>query len=86
MDMIMSTLTRAPAAAAGPPAPSLYRSLAAALRRWWTARMERRLENLAIRELQAMSDRELRDIGIGRSHIAWSARVGRDRAQLHGWF
>jgi uncharacterized protein YjiS (DUF1127 family) len=86
MEMIMSTMRRARAAAAGPPARSLDRSVAGVLKQWWIGRLERRLENLAIRELQTMSDRELRDMGIGRSQIASSVRAGRGRAPLHGLF
>jgi hypothetical protein len=39
------------------------------------ARRARRLENLAILQLRAMSDRELKDIGIVRSQIAFAVRA-----------
>jgi uncharacterized protein YjiS (DUF1127 family) len=79
METIMSTITRAPAAAVRIPARTLAWRVGAALKRWWVARMERRLEHLAIRQLQAMSDRELKDIGIARSQIEFSVRTARDR-------
>lgn len=51
----------------------------AAFKRWWLARMMRRLENLAILRLQTMSDRELRDIGIVRSQIEFAVRSDHER-------
>jgi uncharacterized protein YjiS (DUF1127 family) len=77
MEMIMSTMTRAPAAVAGVSGGSASRWLGDVLKRWWVARMRRRLEGLAIRQLRAMSDRELKDIGVVRSQIEFSVR---DRA------
>ncbi len=80
----MSTMTRATAAAARPHR-RLLGGLAALLGRWWVARMERclqrRLERLAMRQLLAMSDRELRDIGVARSEIDFVARAGRERGR-----
>jgi uncharacterized protein YjiS (DUF1127 family) len=38
-------------------------------RRWWNAWMLRRQRRAAIRELHALDDRMLRDIGLGRSEI-----------------
>jgi uncharacterized protein YjiS (DUF1127 family) len=85
MEMIMSTMTRVPAAAPDIPGSSASRWLGSALKRWWLARMERRLESLAVRQLHAMSDRELRDIGIMRSQIGFVVRRDRegDRVLLH---
>jgi len=37
----------------------------------------RRLEHLAIHQLQAMSDRELKDIGVVRSQIEFALRGDR---------
>ena len=81
----MSTMTRVPATAPDIPGSSTIRWLGAALRHWWQARMERRLERLAVRQLHAMSDRELGDIGITRSQIAFVVRGDRegDRLVLH---
>jgi uncharacterized protein YjiS (DUF1127 family) len=75
----MSTMTRAPVAIPGASGSSACRWLGAALRRWWVARMQRRLDRLAIRQLRAMSDRELKDIGVVRSQIEFSVRSARDR-------
>lgn len=76
----MSTITSAPAAAPSIAGPSWGRWLGVALKRWWVARMARRLENLAIAQLHAMSNRQLRDIGISRSEIeiALSGERARD--------
>jgi uncharacterized protein YjiS (DUF1127 family) len=75
----MSTMTRAPVAIPGASGSSASRWLGAALRRWWVARMQRRLDRLAIRQLRAMSDRELKDIGVVRSQIEFSVRSARHR-------
>jgi uncharacterized protein YjiS (DUF1127 family) len=49
--------------------------------------MERRLERLAMRRLQAMSDRELQDIGVARTGIEFAVRAGRERAiRFPHWF
>ena len=63
----MSTTYSAPAAW------SLTRrqfSALATLRQWCTAYLGWRAERAAIAHLRAMSDRELRDIGLMRSHVA----------------
>ena len=69
----------APAAAPSIPGRSWSWRLGAVLKRWWLAW---RLENLAILQLQAMSDRQLKDIGIPRSQIEFAVRgdLERDRA------
>jgi uncharacterized protein YjiS (DUF1127 family) len=48
--------------------------LKAAVGRWWKAYVTRRNERVAILLLHAMSDRELRDIGIARSQIEGAVR------------
>ena len=48
-------------------------AVASAMRRWWQRRLERRAQRAAILQLSSMSDRELRDIGIGRSQIEYAA-------------
>jgi uncharacterized protein YjiS (DUF1127 family) len=48
--------------------------LKAAVRRWWKAYLTRRNERVAILQLHAMSDRELRDIGIARFQIEGAVR------------
>ena len=84
----MSTMTRVPAAMPGVSGGSAGRWLGAVLKRWWVARMQRRLHRLAIRQLRAMSDRELKDIGVVRSQIEFSVRSERDRNRDHalGYF
>ena len=49
--------------------------LSRALRRWWLAYMEWRLQRLAARLLHRMSDRELEDLGLTRSEAALAART-----------
>jgi len=83
----MSTILSASAAAQALAAQSRRRRLIATLRRWWAAYMARRLQLAATRQLKAMSDRELKDIGISRSQIE-SAVFGashRDRVYIHSY-
>ena len=55
----------------------------AAFRNWWTAYLARRLHSKAIAQLAAMTDRELKDIGLERCDIVFavtgSGRIGRCR-------
>ena len=44
-------------------------TLAAAMKRWWVAYIEWRIEHGAILALRSMSDRELSDLGITRAEI-----------------
>jgi uncharacterized protein YjiS (DUF1127 family) len=44
------------------------------MKTWWTAYLARRNEREAILQLRAMSDRELRDIGLTRSQIDGAVR------------
>ena len=48
--------------------------LAANLKHWWTAYVTWRAEQAAIDQLAAMSDRELRDIGLSRTEIDSAVR------------
>ena len=50
-----------------------------ALKRMWAAFIAWRIEQVAISHLRAMSDRELKDIGLHRSQIDFVVRRG-DRA------
>lgn len=68
MEMIMSTISSAPAGAhvtRGQTWPAAI----AAVKRWWAAYMAWRIEQAAIITLSAMSDRELKDIGLTRPEI-----------------
>ena len=50
--------------------------LTARAKRLWIAYVTWRIEQAAINQLCAMSDRELKDIGICRTDIARAARLG----------
>jgi uncharacterized protein YjiS (DUF1127 family) len=58
------------------------RSVGSALKSWCTAYINWRLEQLAIRRLRSMSDRELKDIGIPRASIESAVRSGADSHPL----
>ena len=47
---------------------------AAVLRRWWMAYLNWRLEQAAIAQLAALSDRELKDMGLRRCEIEGAVR------------
>jgi uncharacterized protein YjiS (DUF1127 family) len=46
-------------------------------RRRWRLHIQRRRRNRAIAQLQVLSDRSLKDIGVPRSEIGWLAHHGR---------
>jgi uncharacterized protein YjiS (DUF1127 family) len=75
MEMIMSAISNSLAQREALAATAL-RGVGRALRTWWTAYMNWRLEQLAIKTLQSMSDRELRDMGVSRSAIAFAVKGG----------
>jgi uncharacterized protein YjiS (DUF1127 family) len=83
----MSTILSAPSAAQG--FDKSYRAwgLDIILKRWWAAYRRWRAEQVAIARLHAMSDRQLRDIGITRSQIEFAVRgdAERDRVIGHGF-
>src|SRR5262252_6239158 len=49
--------------------------------KWWRAYTLRRERKAAVRELRALDDRTLRDIGVNRSEIDWVV-YGRDQTRL----
>ena len=53
---------------------TFFRAAGKAVRNWWVAYINWRLEQFAIGRLRSMSDRELRDIGIPRSAIEAAVR------------
>ena len=72
MEMIMSATFATPAAIRG--GIRLRHGLIAAVKSCWAAYLVRRIERAAVVQLHAMSDRELRDIGLARSQIELAVR------------
>jgi uncharacterized protein YjiS (DUF1127 family) len=68
-ELQMSTISTAAAAPRGIARQSWGGRLVATLERWLIAYMTWRLEQAAIAQLSAMSDRQLKDIGLTRSEI-----------------
>ena len=78
----MCTSSSAPAAAQGTTGHRWTGRLAAALKRWWMAYINWRLEQVVINQLWSMSDRALKDIGLTRSEIVTA--VKRDGTRNRG--
>ena len=72
----MSTISNAPTLAQGVAGHSRVGGLAASLKQWWIAYINRRIERAAIAELWSMSDMELKDIGLTRSGITNAVTAG----------
>jgi uncharacterized protein YjiS (DUF1127 family) len=73
-EMIMSTTFGTAAIAQGGAPSARSHSLLGAAKRAWVAYMAWRIDRVAIDQLCAMSDRQLKDIGLTRSEIAAAAR------------
>lgn len=58
----------------GSPVAAFVRATGRILRSWWMAYVKWRLQQLAISQLEAMSDRELKDIAIPRAQIKFAVR------------
>jgi uncharacterized protein YjiS (DUF1127 family) len=78
-------LRTAQAAAGGGAAiiPALAKAVIAAAGKWWRAYNIRRARIAAVRELHALDDRMLGDIGVSRSEIERVVVHGRDAPQFH---
>ncbi len=72
----MSTYLSVHAPASDMAGQSWTSSLRAAAKRWWMAYITWRIEQAAISQLCAMSDRELKDIGVYRTDIVRASRLG----------
>lgn len=70
----MSMSSVAPPAAQDAAAQASPEGCGAALKRWWSAYMIRRMEAAAIDRLRSMSDRDLKDIGLTRAGIVPAVR------------
>ena len=70
--MIMSTNSGLAMQRAG--AGAIVHAAGDAIARWWIAYTNWRVEQWAIGQLQAMSDRQLKDVGIARSQIEFAVR------------
>jgi uncharacterized protein YjiS (DUF1127 family) len=81
MEMIMSTISSASAAAQGRAGHVWASGLAATLKRWWVAYITWRIQRAASARLCSMSDLALKDIGLTRSEITRAVRgqLARDR-------
>jgi uncharacterized protein YjiS (DUF1127 family) len=81
-EIIVSTISRAPAAAQTAATLSWTVLLRAKFTLWWTAYSTWRIEQAAMQQLERMSDRDLRDMGLTRSDITHAVTHGaaRDRA------
>jgi uncharacterized protein YjiS (DUF1127 family) len=77
--MVLSTTFPTPAAEGGRALSGS--ALITTVKTWWMAYLTRRIERVAIAQLEAMSDRQLEDIGLTHSEIEWTVR-GERRSRL----
>jgi uncharacterized protein YjiS (DUF1127 family) len=83
MEMIMSTVSNT-IHHRGSLADGFVRGTGRVLRRWWMAYIKWRLQQLAISKLKAMSDRELKDMGICRVEMEFAVRGEAARDAMAG--
>ena len=62
---------------------ALAKAVIAAAGKWWRSYAIQRAHIAAIRELHALDDRTLSDIGVSRSEIEWVVVHGRDAPRVH---
>jgi uncharacterized protein YjiS (DUF1127 family) len=62
---------------------ALAKAVIAAAGKWWRSYAIQRAHIAAIRELHALDDRTLSDIGVSRSEIEWVVIHGRDAPRFH---
>jgi uncharacterized protein YjiS (DUF1127 family) len=74
MEIVMSMNWTVPFSAQAGSGAGWLRSLAAAAERRWIAFCQWRLEQIAIAQLNAMSDHDLKDIGLIRSEVDGAVR------------
>jgi uncharacterized protein YjiS (DUF1127 family) len=74
MEIVMSTISAGPASSETFAASSWTARPVAVLKRWWIAYLTWRLEQTAIAQLEALSDCELKDIGLRRCEIQGSVK------------
>jgi uncharacterized protein YjiS (DUF1127 family) len=74
MEIVMSTISTTPASSEAFAGNSGTARLTAILKRWWMAYLTWRFEQVAIAQLWALSDRDLRDIGLRRCEIEGAVR------------
>jgi uncharacterized protein YjiS (DUF1127 family) len=56
--------------------------LIARVQSWWVAYLDRRMQRSAILQLEALSDRDLRDIGLRRCEIEGAVKGELNRARV----
>ena len=56
----------------------------AALKRWWSTHLIWHFERAAIRQLNSLSDRQLKDIGLDRSEIIGAVKARMERRHRFG--
>jgi uncharacterized protein YjiS (DUF1127 family) len=81
--MTMIVIPRTRSAAPSRPGEACVEGMVHAFRRWLTAFKTWKAERIAMAQLQSMSDRELKDIGLVRSEIDFAVRDGIARHSIY---